>query len=146
MRQHLADVTPRTIILTPDGRVGFYAYRYVADDGRAVGQVLIQEQPGETTAVDVDVEAVVDVVYCDRQAQEALWKRMVGAADGSGSLAPAGGRYTLADGGAAWIDAGRITLRVERDAGGVRVGAFERTTADTAALPLRALHFLPGEV
>ena len=143
MRQYLADVKPRTIILTPDGRVGFYAFRYRADDGRALGRVLLQERPGETTGVDVDVEQMVDVVYCDRQAQEALWERL--CAEPEGALEPRGGRYTLRE-GAVWIDAGGLSLRIESGAAGVKVGAFGRGARSTDGLPLRALHFLPEEV
>ena len=101
MRQVLADVTPRTIILTPDGRVGFYAWRYRADDGRAMGRVLVQERRGD--------------------------------------------RYALT-GGAVWLDVDGLALRVERGADGVKIGAFGRDETDTGRLPLRALHFLPGEV
>ena len=149
MRQVLADVTPRTIILTPDGRAGFYAWRYRADDGRTMGRVLVQERPGETTAVDVDIEQPVDVVYCDRQAQEALWARLCTAQRdecGAPLARTDDGRYALADGGAVWLDAGELALRVERGADGVKIGAFGRGETDTGRLPLRALHFLPGEV
>jgi hypothetical protein len=161
MRQVLADVTPRTIILLPDGRVGFYAYRYVADDGRALGHVLVQTTPGAIEEVDVDALATVDVVWCDRQAQEALWQRLV--AEGCETLTRLGGRYQIAPDTCVWLDAGPLALRIERHAVGVDVAAFGGNVSvaafsdsvdvavfnrdETAAgQPLRALHVLYEEV
>lgn len=143
MRQVLADVTPRTIVLLDDGRVGFYCFHFVADDGRALGRVLVQETPGQVEARDVDVLTTVDVVWCDRQAQQALWERLV--AEGGETLTRLGDRYLVPPGGAVWIDAGPVSLRVEREESGVRVGAFGRG-GSSEGMPIRAFHVLAGEV
>mgnify|MGYP001247133619 CR=1 FL=1 len=74
MKQMLGAARPRSIVLLPDGRVGVYAYRYVRDDGRAVGRVLVQETRGATTPVELDVLTTVDTVRCDPQTQETLWR------------------------------------------------------------------------
>jgi hypothetical protein len=143
VRTVLADVTPRTIILLDDGRVGFYCYRYVADDGRALGRVLVQEKPGRVETRDVDVLATVDLIWCDRQAQQALWERLV--AEAGETLTRTGDGYLVPPGSGVWLDAGPVRLRVEREVGGVRVGAYG-CGGSSAGMPIRAFHVLDGEV
>jgi hypothetical protein len=148
MRRHLEDVTPRTVILLPDGRVGWYSHREFDEYDQVVG---VAESGDDRVALAL--ETVVDVVYCDRQAQETLYALLLAGDKAHNALSrrPGGVWYEF-DAPEAWVRAGPVALRICRAPdGGLLVGAYAAgdVTGDAdarEALPLRSFHILEGEV